>query len=56
MIRLLKQLIFIPLLAVFNLVILIPALLVILARKIDKQAIALDKEVTASLYKIFRQK
>ena len=55
LIKNLKNLIFLPILLAFNLIILVPALIVILCRKIDKQATSMDKEVTSTLYKWFRK-
>lgn len=51
-----KNLFFVPILLVFNIIILVPALLLVLCRKINKQAIAIDSEITSTLYKWFRKK
>lgn len=55
LIKNIKNLIFVPFLLAFNIMILVPALIVVLAKKINKQATAIDGEVTSKLYKWFRK-
>jgi len=52
--RIIKYLLFLPLLGVFNVLILLPALLLIFGRKVDKMAQQIDSEVTSYIHKKFR--